>query len=103
MQIIINIFLFCAKISEKAIYFRPFWNSLLPYKIYVFFTSKSLRMTMIQDYVWDVIINGVHFWGMLHRSYTLGCKQDNTFRSNIMKIADLLPADVKKDFLKDMI
>ena len=57
----------------------------------------------MQYYIWDVIINGVHFWGMLHRSYTLGCKQDNTFRSNIMNIADLLPADVKRDFLKDMI
>ena len=103
MQIIINIFLFIAKVAEKAIYFRPFWNSLIPYKIHVFFTSKSLKMTMIQDYVWDVIIREAHVWGFLHRSYKLGCKQDNTFYNNIMKIADLLPADVKKDFLKDMI
>jgi len=33
----------------------------------------------------------------------VGKKQDRIYCNNIKRIADLLPADVKKDFLKDII
>jgi len=58
---------------------------------------------MIQDYLWDIIIREAHYWGFMNKAYKIGGKQDNTFFKNINRIADLLPLDVKKDFLKDMI
>lgn len=84
MQIIINFFLVCAKISDKAIYFRPFWNSLIPYKLYIFFMGKSLRLTVIK--------------------YNIsGWEKYKEYYRNIMRIADLLPEEEKQEFIEDMI
>ena len=103
MQIIINIFLFCAKISEKAIYWRPFWNSLIPYKIHVFFISKSLRLTMIQFNLWYVLRRALYSVELYDESYSFGKKQDALYINNINGIADMLPGDVKRDFIEDML
>lgn len=103
MQVIINIFLFIAKVAEKAIYWRPFWNSLIPYKIHVFFISKSLRMTMIQFHCWYILRRALYSIELYDESYYVGKKQDDLYCNNINRIADLLPGDVKRDFLEDMI
>lgn len=97
MQIIINIFLFCAKIAEKAIYFRPFWSSLLPFKIYAFFMILSLKANAKQFNLW-IKINKI-----LYKLYNIiQKKRERNFYNNFMKIYELAPIDTQKAWKKEM-
>ena len=58
---------------------------------------------MVQFHLWYILRRVLYSIELYDESYMVGKKQDRIYCNNIKRIADLLPADVKKDFLKDII
>lgn len=58
---------------------------------------------MIQFHLWYILRRVLYSIELYDESYMAGKKQDRIYCNNIKRIADLLPADVKRDFIEDMI
>ena len=58
---------------------------------------------MIQFYIWYILRRALYSIELYDESYRAGKKQDALYVNNINRIADMLPEDVKRDFIEDMI
>ena len=62
MLAIISILLELAKIAEKAIYWRPFWNSLIPFKIWKFLFISICKVQNLRVYMAVKIYQATGFY-----------------------------------------
>lgn len=100
MQIIFNIIVALASLFDKAIYWRPFWNSLIPFKAYTIFIKLSLYMNSLQSTVWFKMWR-ITFWLHLDKiADYVGKKRELSFCRNFRKIGALVPADVNREWEK---